>query len=85
MANGQDGRAAKTMENITLPGGGSVAEKGRMSEGEGFPVGTRYNAILHQRERKLGGRNEGMDLGQPSANPSVLPSVDQGSRKTGRL
>jgi hypothetical protein len=85
MAKENDARSTKTTMEITLPGGGKMAEGGMLSEGEGMPVGTRYTAILNQRGRKLGGRNEGLDLSRPSANPGMVTTVGQGVRKTGRI
>lgn len=85
MAKEMDARSTQTTMNPTLSGRGSAAEGGMLSEGEGFPVGTRYQVILNQRGRKLGGRNEGADLGRPDSNPSMVKTIGQNTRNTGRI
>lgn len=85
MAKEMDARSTKTEMDPTLAGKGKMAEGGMLSEGEGFPVGTRYNVVLNMRGRKLGGRNEGLDLGRPDANPSMVKTIGQSTRNTGRI
>lgn len=72
-------------KDITNSPNATGTEKGQNTEGEGFGVGTRYNATLNERENKSINRNNSVD--RPSANPGTIPngSIGKGSRKTGRV
>lgn len=79
----QSSRSTKKTVNASRRGNPSPAENGMMSEGEGMPVAATQTTILNERPNKSVTRNNGND--RPSANPGMIPTVDQGVRKTGRI
>lgn len=88
MANMQKpSRNTTHTEDVTANPNPSGAAGGSPSDGEGFGVGSRYNATLNERANKSINRNNGEGLGRPSANTGMIPngSISKASRKTGRV
>ena len=55
--------------------------------GEKMGVGTKYTAVLNERENKSINRNNGSDIVRADANGGMIPNagISRASRKTGRV
>ena len=74
-----------TEMDVTAPSKASAVERGSETTGEGFPVGSKYTAVLVQRSNDSLNHAGGEDLSRPSANTGKLPVLKAGSRKTGKV
>lgn len=77
-------RNTKKEQDLTQESRPNPAEGGQMGDGEGFPPGSKYSATLVERQNKSINRNNDVQ-DRPSANGAMLPNVDMGVRKTGRI
>lgn len=83
MDNKYQSRSTKKETDATLPGVGKVAEGGAPTIGENVGAGSRYSATLREHPNQSLNRNAGPE--RPDANPSVVPTLTQAARKTGRV
>jgi len=71
-------------KEASSPGKRSASARGQISQGEGFPTGSRYVTVLNERENKSIQRNNAAQ-GRPSANTGMISNVGMGARKTGKV